>query len=313
MSIILLNRRTSSRATPSVALEVRVDYSAYAPEGFGTADNIMVGGDLLCVTDFKYGAGVLVDAENNAQMRMYALGALARYSLIFGDSIKRIRMSIFQPRRDVAVSSWEISRDELVRWGEEVVKPAAQIAFEGSGAFEESEWCRFCRAKHTCRARAKVNTALEDFAFALPPTLSNTEVGDILVKAQRLKQWASDLEDYALSSVLEGDDVPGWKAVEGRSNRAYSDQIKVSEALKASGYPEAVIYKPRELFGITEMEKLVGKKNFGTMLADYIIKPPGKPTLVLATDNRPAYSSAAADFAGVTAEPSPRACTRADR
>lgn len=283
---------------PCVALEVRVDYSEYAPEGFGTSDCIMIGGDTLQVVDFKYGKGEPVSAEENPQMMCYALGALAKYAPIYGDAIKRIRMAIIQPRLD-STQEWEIPRMALELWGNEILRPAAQKAFAGEGECVEGDHCRFCRAKAVCRARANKNTALEDFAFALPPTLSNTEVGEILVRAQRLKAWVADLETYALDACLKGEDVPGWKLVEGRSLRQFSDTDAAVTAIINAGTPEELVYdyKPKTL---AQIEKLLGSKVFSDVAGSYVIKPPGKPTLVPADDKRPAYSPAAADFAGVT-------------
>jgi hypothetical protein len=282
---------------PCVALEVRVDYSAYAPTGFGTADCIMVGGDTIRVNDFKYGKGIPVSSESNSQMMLYALGALNKYAPIYGDSIKRIFVSIIQPRLD-SISTWETTREALEQWGRDEVMPAAEAALNGTGEFAEGEWCRFCRAKATCKARSNANTALEDFAFALSPTLSNAEIGEILLRAQRLKSWVSDLEEYALSAVLAGEDVPGWKAVEGRSNRQFTDTDAALTALINAGTPKEMLYK-YEPITLTAIEKLLGAKAFDATAGAFIIKPPGKPTLVTEKDKRPAYSSAASDFAGV--------------
>jgi hypothetical protein len=280
---------------PFIALEVRVDYSHVAPEGFGTADCIMIGGDTLCVNDFKYGKGVPKAAEENPQMMLYALGALNVYGMFYGDSIKRIRLSIIQPRLD-SISTWELTREQLETWGAGI-RPIAEKAFNG-GEFCEGEWCRFCRARHTCRVRAHTQTALEDFAFALPPALSNAEVGDILARAQRLRQWVSDLEEYALSAVLKGETVDGWKAVEGRSTRQFSDADAAIAALIGAGTPKEILYEYRPLT-LAQMEKTIGAKAFEAAAGSYVIKPPGKPTLVPESDKRPAYNSAAADFVGV--------------
>lgn len=285
---------------PHIALESRVDYSHIAPEGFGTADAIMLGDDMLCVNDFKYGKGVPVSAENNSQMKLYALGALKVYAPIYGDAIQRIRMTIIQPRLD-SISAFEISRAELEQWGADVVKPAAEVAYNGNGVYREGDWCRFCRARSVCRARSNASTALEDFAFAMPPTLSNAEVGEILFRAQRLKAWVTDLEDYALSAALKGEDIPGWKLVEGRSNRQFSDADAALTALMDAGTPKEILYeyKPKTL---AQIEKLIGAKVFSETAGSFVIKPAGKPALVVEDDPRPTYSSAAADFAGVVSQ-----------
>ncbi len=215
-------------STPSVAAEVKVDFSKYVPEGFGTCDNTMIGGDTLSITDFKYGQGVPVSAENNAQMRLYALGALERYEAVYGDTIKTVRMSIDQPRLN-SYTSEVITADELKAWGEGI-KPIAEEAYSGSGNFVPGEHCRFCRGRAVCRARAKVNTALEEFKD-ITPLLSADEIGRLLAKAKELVKWAKDLEEHAQEKLLSGEDVPGWKLVEGRSDRAFTNQ---DEAIKAA-------------------------------------------------------------------------------
>ncbi|MEG0778491.1 MAG: DUF2800 domain-containing protein [Oscillospiraceae bacterium] len=285
---------------PHVALEVRVDYSEYAENGFGTADCVMLGGDTLSVIDFKYGQSPngRVSAENNSQMMLYALGALNNYKMFYGDTIKHVHLEIIQPRLD-NISEWELSREELENWGNDTVKPAAAEAMSGEGKFCEGSWCHFCRAKAKCRLRAETNTALEDFKFAVSPTLSNTEIGEILIRAQRLKAWVSDLEDYALAACLKGEVVPGWKLVEGRSLRQFNDTETALSAIISAGTPKEMLYdyKPKTL---AQIEKLMGVKPFCEVAGEYVIKPPGKPTLVPETDRREAYSGAAADFAGIT-------------
>lgn len=281
--------------TPSVAAEVRVDFSAYVPEGFGTCDNTMIGEDTLSITDFKYGQGVAVSAENNAQMRLYALGALERYSAVYGDAIKKIRMSIDQPRLN-AYTTEEITAEELKAWGESI-KPIAEEAYSGNGNFVPGEHCRFCRGRAVCRARAKENTALEEFKD-VSERLSEGELGGLLTKAKELVKWAKDLEEYVQTRLLEGKAVPGWKLVEGRSDRAFTDQDKALEAVLAAGYDEALIFdrKPKTLAGL---EKLMGKAEFTRILGEYVYKPPGKPTLAPESDKRPAFNSAASDFADI--------------
>lgn len=295
----LMTKAMSYKCTPYIAVEVRLDFSHIVPEGFGTGDCVMIGGDTLQITDFKYGKGVPVSVENNPQFQLYALGALKTYAPIYGDSIKHIRTAVVQPRLD-SISEQEITVEKLLSWGENVVKPIAEIAFKGEGEFKPGHWCRFCRAKVTCRARSENNTALEDFKGALPPILSDMEVGTVLEKAQHLKAWVSDLEEYALKALLEGKLIPGWKVVEGRSNRQFTDTDKALETAIAAGYPKANLYKyvPETL---TNVERLLGKKEFADVLGSYIIKPPGKPTLAIESDKRSAYSphDAASDFKGI--------------
>lgn len=279
---------------PLVLLEQRVDFSACVPEGFGTADCIMIGGDCVTVCDYKYGQGVPVDAVGNTQMRLYALGALALPLMMFyGRGIRRVRMRIIQPRLDND-SAWEITRDELEAWAEEI-KPTAQKAFDGEGDFTPGDWCRFCRAKGTCRARSYDYLALEAFGKPEADTISLEELGDILRRGKGLAAWLKDLEDYALKAALAGENVPGWKAVEGRSLRVWSDQDKALQALEGSGLPREVIYDtvPKSL---SQLEKLVGKAEFTARVGAYITKPVGKPTLVEESDKRPPYSPALAAF-----------------
>lgn len=296
----------SYKAKPNISPEVQVDLTGYIPNGFGTCDCIMIGGDTLSIVDYKHGKGVPVSAEGNTQMRLYALGALKRYSPVYGNSIKSIRMTIDQPRISDEVSTETISVEELLAWGESI-KPIAQEAYTGPGEFVPGEHCRFCRGKEHCRARAEQYTALEEFKdCVLPGTsgdqdkriLSDSEIGDLLTKGAELVKWYKDLEEYALGAILKGVNIPGWKAVQGRSNRTFSDQDKAIDAVIKAGYDEALVYerKPKTL---TELEKLMGKADFTEKVGAYVIKPPGKPTLAPLSDKRETYSPAAADFAEV--------------
>lgn len=266
---------------PYVGIERRLDYGHIAPEGFGTGDCIIIGGKSLHVVDFKYGQGVPVSAELNPQMMLYALGALREYALLY--DIHTIHMTVVQPRLD-SISEWELPAQELVGWGENI-KPLAQQAFDGQGDYHAGDWCRFCRAKYTCRARCDTMTALESFGNAKPPLIGNTEVGDILERAQLLKSWVSDLEEYALAELLKGGEIPGWKAVEGRSVRTFEDTDKAFAAITSAGYDEALLYE-RKPITLTAVEKLLGKPKFTELLEPHVIKPPGKPTLAPAHDKR---------------------------
>ena len=311
-------------STPTVAVEVRVDFSEYVPEGFGTCDCVMIGGDTLSITDYKHGKGVPVAATGNPQMRLYALGALKRYAAVFGDTIKQVRMSIDQPRLN-SYSTDLITVDELLDWGNSI-KPIAQKAFSGLGEFVPGEHCRFCRGKAQCRARANANSALEDFKGCVPaatiqpgefvpqvhsyitpngnevhPLLTDEEVGDLLIRGQHLVQWYKDLEEYATKRLMDGKPIEGWKLVAGRSVRTFTDQDAAIQAVIAAGYDEALVYdrKPKTL---SELEKLMGKAEFAEKIGGFVVKPLGKPTLALATDKREAYNPAASDFAGVVSE-----------
>jgi len=273
---------------PYIGIEVKLDFSCFVPEGFGTADCIIIYSNDLHIIDFKYGQGVPVSAEISPQIRLYALGAIENYSMFY--DIQTIHMHIFQPRRDDASSEAVMSKDDLINWGEFIVKPLAQKAFKGEGEYNPGEWCRFCRAKAQCRARSNTMTALEAFGNVLPPLLTDEEVGGILTRAQTLKAWVSDLEEYALSTLLAGGEIPGWKAVEGRSVRQFDDIDKAFDILKANGIDEAVLYE-RKPITLTAVEKLLGKKQFAELLSGHVIKPPGKPTLAPESDKREAITN----------------------
>ena len=302
---------------PYVALEVQVDITDYAPEAFGTCDCVMIGGDELIITDYKHGKGVPVSAQDNPQMLLYALGALKLYRPIYGDMIRRVSTYIDQPRLG-SYDGASMTVEELLAWGESI-KPKAAAAFTGTGEFAPGEWCRFCRAKAKCRARANQNTALEDFKDCIPlgrsipmqaeydatgfkPSncLTDEEIGTLLVRAEGLVAWYNDLKEYTLAACLNGKTIPGWKAVEGRSTRAWTDQDAALEALMAGGVEEAIIYDrvPKTL---AQLEKVIGKQRFGELVGGMITKSPGKPALAAESDKRPAYNGAAADFSEVKA------------
>lgn len=278
---------------PYVAVEKKLDYSAYAPEGFGTGDCILIGGNTLYVIDLKYGKGVPVSAEANTQMMLYALGAYVEYSFLY--AIETVKMVIVQPRLD-SISEYEMSVNDLLAWGESI-KPQAKKAFAGVGDFVPDEHCRFCRAKAVCRARAEQNSALEDFKLQLPPLISNEEVGQILQRARNLAKWAADLEEYALAELLKGNSIDGWKAVPGRATRKFTDIDAAFTVLKANGIDETMLYERKPLT-LTATEELVGKAQFKTLLSEHVETPPGKPTLALESDKRQAIMriSAADDF-----------------
>lgn len=291
---------------PYVALEQRVDFSQWVPEGFGTADCIVIGDEVLHVIDFKYGKGVQVDAEDNPQMRLYAIGAYQRYFLTH--VIRRVRMSIFQPRNGGLSHAEEILVGDLLKWAEDFVAPRAALAAEGKGDFAPGDWCQFCKAKATCRARSDHNLALEGFQKALPPLLTDAEVGDALRRAQDLAKWAKALEDYALSACLAGKEIPGCKAVNGRSNAAFSPDFDTcAKILIEAGHDRPLLYRevPETL---TNIDTVVGgRKKLKELLGSHLINPPGKPTLVLKTDKRPAITdrpTAEVDFGDTPDGPS---------
>ena len=281
-------------STPYIAVEKKLDYSTYAPEGFGTGDCIIIGGNTLYVIDLKYGKGIPVFAENNPQMMLYALGAYTEYSILY--NIETVKMAIIQPRLD-SISESEISMTDLLGWGESI-KPIAQKAFNGEGEFAPSEHCKFCRAKALCRARSEFNTSLEEFKMAKPPLISNEEVGQIIARAQQLSKWAEDLEEYALAELLRGNHIAGWKAVHGRATRKFTDIDKAFEILKANGIDETMLYERKPLT-LTATEKLVGKAQFKTLLSEHVETPLGKPTLAPLSGKREPIKRASAeeDFA----------------
>lgn len=278
-----------------ILLEQKLDFSEWVPDGFGTGDVIIISDGVLEIIDLKYGQGVPVSATGNTQMRLYALGAINQFGLLY--DFDCIRMTIFQPRLD-NISSDDMSTAALLKWGEEVVKPAAAKAMAGEGEFVPGEHCQFCRAKAICRARAEANLEMAKYDFREPELLTVDEIADILFRAEELQKWAKDIQEYALDqAVNHGVKFPGWKLVEGRSNRKYVDENAVAERLIAQGYAEDVIYAPRQIWGISEMEKRIGKKQFAEYLKDLVIKPAGKPTLVPESDKRPEISSVASAIA----------------
>lgn len=280
--------KTSSK--PFIALEQKVDFSQYVPEGFGTADCIMISGNDLHIIDFKYGKGVKVDATENPQMKLYALGVLFQYGMLY--DIKQIRMTIVQPRLD-SISEFSMPKDALIEWGENVVKPQAEKAFMGIGDFVQGDHCRFCRAKGACEFRAKENMKIvEEIQEKYNGIISDKEVGEMLSKTDGIEQWLQDLKEYALQQILKGKEVPGWKAVEGKSNRELVDIDKAFEILEANGYKSEILYEKKPLT-LTQLEKTIGKANVAKAIGDYIEKPKGAPTLVKSTDKRESFKISA--------------------
>lgn len=273
---------------PCIFIEYKTDYSKYAKEGFGTTDCVIIEGNTLHVIDFKYGQGVAVSAENNPQMMLYALGIYEANSIIY--DIKNVVLTIIQPRLD-SISEWNISIEDLIKWGNEVVVPKAEDAFAGIGDFIPGEYCRFCKAKGECRARAEANLqAIEIRKTVGKNLLANDEIGVILKQCLDVEDWLKDLRETALNKILNGEKIEGWKAVEGRSNRTITDVDKAFEILEDEGFDEAVLYE-RKPISLTELEKLVGKKKFTDLVGEYIEKPKGKPALVESTDKRPDFES----------------------
>ena len=278
---------------PQVLIEQRLDFSHIVPGGFGTGDCVIIAEPTLQIIDLKYGQGVLVEAANNPQLMLYALGALHAFGSLY--DIERVAVTIYQPRR-ANVDTWETSVAELEHWTETELKPNAELAATGGGEFCPGSWCQFCKIAPTCRARAESNLALARLEFAPPAELSDVEIADVLTRIPQLKTWASDVEAYALSkAVNQGVVFEGFKLVAGRSVRKYTSETDVAKAAEAAGYRD--IYD-RKLITLTAMEKLMGKPAFNEILGDLVTKPAGKPTLVPATDKRPALDlvSATTDF-----------------
>ncbi len=276
---------------PLVLIEQRLDFSCYVPEGFGTGDCVIIADRDLYIIDFKYGQGVVVNAEENPQMMLYALGALRIYDKLY--DIQQAHMTVFQPRRE-NFSTWTIPVTTLNTWAEDELKPKALLAYEGKGDYSPGPWCTFCRASVKCRARTAEKLELARHEFATPPLLTDEEIENILGKLDDLCKWANELIAYAQDAALNhGKQWNGFKVVEGRSNRKYIDEDAVTEAANIAGYHD--IFK-KSLLPITEMEKLMGRQEFHTILGDLVYKPPGKPTLVPVSDKRPALSNTNIDF-----------------
>ena len=267
---------------PVTLIEQHLDFSCYVPDGFGTGDFLLVADRELNVVDFKYGRGVAVYADHNPQMMLYALGALNLFDCLY--DIEQVTMTIFQPRLS-SISTWTISAEELYKWAEEVLRPKAELAAKGEGEFISGSWCRFCKARNTCRARAESFLELAKMEFQPPALLSDEEVAEVMEKADELSKWASDVMAYAQAEAIEnGKHWNGYKLVEGRSTRRFVDEKKVEEAAKGAGYTD--IYN-KSLITLTAFEKLMGKDTFKEVLGSYVTKPAGKLTLVPVSDKRP--------------------------
>lgn len=276
-------------ADPVILIEQQLDFSRYVEGGFGTGDCVIIAVGMLHIVDYKHGQGVLVEAEDNPQMKLYALGALEIFDGIY--DIDTVSMTIYQPRRD-NVSTHTVFKESLYQWAEETLKPAAELAFAGDGKFNCGEWCQFCKAKHDCRARTERNMELARYDFKLPPLLTDDEVEDIIGKIDDLLSWASDIKEYALQAAVSGKQWHGWKLVEGRSNRRYTNENAVAAVVRAAGYDP---YEHKVL-GVTAMTSLLGKKQFEEVVGCYVEKPQGKPTLVPENDKRPSIYTAQQDF-----------------
>ena len=285
----LVEKAKQTCSDPVVLIEQRVDFSRWVPEGFGTADCIVIADGVMNVVDYKHGKGVEVCAAENPQMMLYALGALEIFDGIY--DIDEIYMTIYQPRKsNISVSV--IEKDELLEWAQNGLIYKAKLAYEGQGDFHCGEWCRFCKAKAECRERAAANMELARYEFQEPALLNDDEIAEILGKIDELTAWASDIKEYALNQAINGKEWTGWKLVEGRSNRKYINDNAVAKVVEDAGFDP---YEHKVL-GITAMQKMLGKTKFNELLGDFIEKPQGKPTLVPECDKRPAINTAKNDF-----------------
>lgn len=285
----LVEKAKETCSDPVVMVEQRVDFSRYVPEGFGTADCIIIADKILNIVDYKHGKGVEVSAENNPQMKLYALGALELFDCLY--DISKVQMTIFQPRLS-NVSVFVMDKADLLNWANDELTTKAELAFEGKGELCCGEWCKFCKAKSNCKERARVNMEMAQYEFRKSSLLTDEEVVDILSKVDELTAWASDVKNFALEQAVRGKQWPGWKVVEGRSNRKYTDESAVAQVVKNAGYNPY----DEKIMGITNMIKMLGKEKFNELLGDFVERPQGKPTLVSGDDKRPEMNTAKEDF-----------------
>ena len=272
-------------AHPIAIVEQRVDVSEYVEGCFGTADMVIITDKIAHIIDLKLGKGVEVHAEENPQLMIYGLGVLRMAEALY--DIETVRLTIFQPRLNNS-STWDVSPEYLKRWGEEVLRPAGAKALIGAGEFAAGRWCRFCKARNQCRARAEHFLEMAKLDFRQPALLTDEEVSEVIARADELSKWAADVYAYAQDqAITHGKHWPGYKVVEGRSARRYTSEEDVAQAATAAGYTD--IYK-KSLLGITEMERLMGREQFNSILGRLVYKPQGKLTLVSDSDRREAVS-----------------------
>lgn len=291
---VILELRAAMPEDASVCVEQRLDLTEWVPDCFGTADCVLIGDGQMHVCDLKYGKGVAVNAVGNPQLRLYALGCLNEFGMLY--DIRTVTTHIIQPRLD-SISEETLTVEELLKWGEEVVKPAAALAAEGKGDYNPGEdQCRWCRCKNRCRAYQEYMWKLAEIRFdpvdeheRQANELTDEEIGRLLSGVEELKRWASGIADWALDqAVNHGVHFPGWKLVEGRSVRKITDEDKASLALLDADFKITQIMKLR---GLTELEALAGKERLNNLIGKYIVKPEGKPTLAKESDKRPALDA----------------------
>lgn len=288
-------RAMSYDSEPAVFVETRIDLQSIIPDGFGTADCIMLGGNRMDIVDYKNGSGVAVEAEHNPQLMLYAYGALQAFRPIVGDTVETVHLSIVQPHAG-GIKEWEVLTSYLHSWAQQVVVPAVKEALSPGGRFAAGDWCQFCKARATCMERAKAMFDIEPLVRNEPNTLSPQSIGDILTRGRHVADWLKDLEEYALKSALSGNTIAGWKVVEGRGSRDWCGGSDAAfSALKARGIDEAILYE-RKPVSVAALEKALGKKVFAKAAHGLWAKSPGKPTLVPENDKRPAYDPAESMF-----------------
>ena len=281
----------SYRQKPYIAVEVKLNLSAYVPEGFGTADCIIISGNDLHIVDLKYGKNVAVSAEDNPQLKLYALGAVGEYELFY--DIQTVHMHIFQPRNKDGGGTFIASVQELKAWGESI-RPTVEMAYMGAGEQKAGSWCGFCKARPICQKHAEKCRELAALDFRKPELLTLEEVGAILQQARDVANWVKVLDEWALAEALKGVDIPGWKAVAGRKTRSWSDMDTAFKKLTDSGIDEAVLWKKTPLT-LAQVEDEIGKKEFSALVGDMVTTSTGKPALVPESDKRPALKIKAAD------------------
>lgn len=280
------NECMTKHADTTLLLETKLDYSTYVPDGFGTGDVIVLSGNRLTLIDLKFGKGVKVDAVDNPQLRLYGLGAIEAFDDLY--EFEEVQMIIHQPRLN-HVSEETLGKKELLKWGKNL-KPIAKKAYKGEGDFKPGEHCQFCKVKGKCKALADEVLAAVDVNVDEIGLLPKEQLSEILGKLKLIDIFTKAVKEYALDELLKGEEIPGWKVVEGRSNRKYANEETVIDALTRDGFPEEIIFE-RKLLGITAMEKAIGKKDFNRVLEGLIVKPAGAPTIAPISDARPVYNN----------------------
>lgn len=288
------NKEKKKSDIADLFIEVQVDLTPWIPEGFGTSDAVIVSNHTLHVIDFKYGEGVKVNAPHNPQLTIYAAGVMALYDCLY--DFEKVQLHIVQPRRD-HISTWELTTQELADWMENVVKPAAIEAWNGEGEQQAGDWCKFCRAKGNCNARAARMKAIDErYQRMCGMLLTDQQIAELLPELPGLIDWAKEVQEFALDQALKGTCYKGYKVVEGVSRRQITDENKVAEALQNAGFEYKSIMTQPKLQTITKLEKLVGKKDFEEIAGVWVVKPQGKPALVPESDKRPAIGVVTNDF-----------------